>query len=124
VEPEAEQPSRNAMTRSTTVRVAILTWIVLVTVVSLQPMRPPATVALHREFHLFAFAVTAVLFRSLHAGPRRELQSALAAVLLGAALEVLQTHLRYPFEWWDVRDDAIGAVAGILLYQAACFIWT
>jgi VanZ family protein len=112
------------MTRSTTVRVAILAWIVLVIVISLQPARPSATAALHREFHWFAFAITAVLFRKLHAGPRPGLQSALAAVLLGAALEVLQTHLRYPFEWWDVRDDAIGAVAGILLYQAACFIWT
>jgi hypothetical protein len=112
------------MTRSITVRVATLAWIVLVTVASLQPVRPSETVALHREFHLFAFAVTAVLFRSFQAGPRRELQSVLAAVLLGAALEVLQTHLRYPFEWWDVRDDAIGAVAGIVLYQAACFVWT
>ena len=112
------------MTRSTVIRVAVLAWIVLLTVVSLQPMRPPETVALHREVHLFAFAVTAVLFRSLHAGPRRGLQSAFAAVLLGAVLELLQTHLRHPFEWWDVRDDAIGAVAGIVLYQAACFIWT
>ena len=124
MEPEAKQALTDAMTRSTAVRVVVLAWIVLLTVVSLQPVRPPETVALHREFHLFAFAITAALFRSLHAGPRRGLQAALAAVLLGAVLELLQTHLRHPFEWWDLRDDAIGAVAGIVLYQAACFIWT
>lgn len=124
MEQEAKQALPKCLTHPTAVRVAILAWIFLLIVVSLQPVRPPESVAWHRGFHLAAFAITAVLFRSLHAGPRHELQSALTAVLLGAVLELLQTHLRHPFEWWDVRDDAIGAVAGIALYQAACFFWT
>ena len=55
MELEAKQRPPNAVTRYSAVRVAVFAWIVLLTVVSLQPMRPPETVTLHREFHLFAF---------------------------------------------------------------------
>jgi hypothetical protein len=102
-------------------------WTAAVVVASLQSHRPPQTAALHRLYHFAVFAVTAVILRRSSAGRWPLLKSALAAAMLGAVLELLQTQTRYPIEWWDIRDDAIGAitgaVAGALAWQAASRLW-
>ena len=98
-------------------------WIAAVAITSLQSQRPPQTAALHRLFHFTAFAVTAVILRRAGAGRWAPAGSACAAAMLGAALELLQTRMRYPIEWWDMRDDALGALIGALAYQAVSRLW-
>lgn len=69
----------------------------------------------HRPLHIFLFAMAAILSRI--ALPSR-FARVLPALLLGfgMALELVE-HLmfRNAFEWRDVRDDAIGIVAGLAL---------
>lgn len=85
-------------------------WLLLLAIIALQPSRPAPMHIAHRELHFLAFAITALLI------PRKPLQSLTLTVAFGVTLEFLQ-HLIYhnPMEWWDVRDDAIGATAAIIL---------
>jgi hypothetical protein len=85
----------------------------------------------HRPFHLIAFALTAILlWGSFDAAgwtllperfrpARAWLDALMATIFLGGAIELLQFALYHnPMEWWDVRDDAMGATAAILLVHA------
>jgi len=109
-------------------------WVTGFVAVSLQPWRPETTSRLsqfHRPFHLAAFAITALLLWRFLAlagsallvprilAARVWITALFATIILGACLELLQ-HLIYrnPMEWWDVRDDALGAIAAILLGRA------
>ncbi len=85
-------------------------WVLVLLAISLQPARPAPVHNLHREFHLLAFGITALLIR------RKPWQSVLLTIALGVIIEFLQ-HLIYhlPLEWWDIRDDAIGAIFAITL---------
>ena len=115
-------------------------WVGALVAVSLQPWRPGAVTALsqlHRPFHLAAFGLTAlVLSRFFDASGRPLLpprfpparawiHAFLATIALGGVIEVLQ-HLIYRnrTEWGDVRDDALSAIAAILLVHAARAAWT
>jgi len=109
--------------RVTRPRLIASLWIAGVAFVSLQSHRPPQTPALHRLFHFAVFAATAVILRTSIAGRRPLLRATLVAVTVGVALELLQTQMRYPIEWWDVRDDAIGVLIGSVAWQTASRLW-
>lgn len=53
---------------------------------------------------------------------REELEAALEILAIGCIVEVVQFFVydhRQGFEWWDVRDDAIGIAVVFLLLQMA-----
>jgi VanZ family protein len=89
----------------------------VLTIGSLQPERPTHEHnALHRLFHFACFGILATLSRLVLKNQRSLLFIILACVILGVGLEFGQ-HLIYRIgiEWDDVRDDAIGAVAGAVV---------
>jgi hypothetical protein len=58
----------------------------------------------------------------LAAGWREELEAAGEVLAIGCIVELAQYFVyshRQVFEWWDVRDDAIGIAAAFLLVQIA-----
>ncbi len=69
----------------------------------------------HRIAHCTGFGVLAFLLTMLGRKPSQKWAALVCVVALGAMIESLQ-HLIYqmPFETWDLRDDAYGAVAGFL----------
>lgn len=94
-------------------RLATFFWIALLTATSLQPLRPKPVAPLHRPFHFVAFTVTAVLMH------KRAAIAFPATILFGVALELAQSLLYHnPVEWWDIRDDALGALVGVMLSAA------
>ena len=107
------------LTRDWLRRIASI-WIVCLVVISLQPYRPlgngqsPSTI--HRIEHLIAFATTGLLLLALSRSRKSEWAAALSILCLAAGIETGQ-HLIYrgAFEWWDVRDDAIGFVIAAIL---------
>jgi hypothetical protein len=108
-------------TRAILRRVAIV-WIVCLIVLSLQPLRVPDTRVRnykHQIEHVLAFGSTAMLLLVL-ARNRREVVSAVGGVvLLGIAIEISQ-YLIYSLpmlEWWDIREDTIGAALALAAYQ-------
>ncbi|HUB79440.1 MAG TPA: hypothetical protein VMB03_11610 [Bryobacteraceae bacterium] len=98
-------------------------WIAAVAGASLQSYRPPQTAGLHRLFHFAVFALTTAILRRSSTSRWPLLRSALSAAMLGAVLELFQTQTRYPIEWWDIRDDAIGALIGALAWATASRLW-
>jgi hypothetical protein len=53
---------------------------------------------------------------ALSRGRKKQWLAALSVVCLAVGIETAQYLLyRGPFEWWDVRDDAIGLVVAALL---------
>ncbi len=79
---------------------------------------PPGTL-FHGFEHAVAFAVLALLLLPL--GRSRVQESAIVLVIfsLAAGLEWRQHQMfrNVRFEWWDVRDDAIGVLAAWLLLR-------
>jgi hypothetical protein len=77
----------------------------------------------HRLVHMITFAITALLFLLLTDRPKDEVRAAGAVLLLGCGIEVMQFAIRFApvFEWWDVRDDAIGIVIVLVAFKA--FTW-
>lgn len=111
-------------------RIAAL-WTAAVIAISLQPLRPShsAKSLLHRPAHFLLFGLTAVIlwlfFAAPPGRPDRAFPKALAfTILLGYFIELLQ-HLIYRnrMEWWDVRDDALSAVAALALLALARFLF-
>ena len=92
-------------------------WIGLLIIGSLQPVRPGIVTGHHRQVHWAAFAGAALMLLSLARTRRQEALAALAMVMLGISIEVLQ-HLiyRHPMEWRDIADDSIAVAAGLALY--------
>ena len=90
-----------------------LPWVALLLAVSLQPVRYKAA-GFHRPLHLVAFALTASLLY-LRAFPHHQAAASLASVLvLAFAIELAQARLYHnPIEWWDIRDDLLGALIGL-----------
>jgi len=74
----------------------------------------------HRPFHFISFGATALLFLLISNNRRREWISVCGVFALGVTLEMLQCLLfdGY-FEWWDVRDDALGVLIVFALFRMA-----
>jgi hypothetical protein len=74
----------------------------------------------HRFIHFVAFGSSFLVLSLLATGRREELEAAFEVMAIGCIIELIQylvySH-RQVFEWWDVRDDAIGIIAGFLLIQ-------
>ena len=73
----------------------------------------------HRVLHFVTFGVTAVLFMLLRDRVQDRARAAVAALLLGCAIEVLQfvTGLASVFEWWDLRDDLCGVAVAFVAVE-------
>jgi hypothetical protein len=77
----------------------------------------------HRLIHFVAFGSSFLVLSLLATGSREELQAAGEVMVIGCFVELAQylqhfidSH-RQLFEWWDVRDDAIGIALAFLLVQ-------
>jgi hypothetical protein len=72
----------------------------------------------HRIWHFGVFGFTAVLLLVQAPNTRRHLYAVLGTFVFGVSLELLQ-YLVFGgvFEWWDVRDDAIGVAGAFLLFR-------
>lgn len=70
----------------------------------------------HRAYHLGSFAFTGLLASLVTRRSRRRFAMCVAVVGLGLGIEMLQPVVfNSEFEWWDVLDDAAGAItAGII----------
>lgn len=72
----------------------------------------------HRIWHFGVFGSTALLLLVQANDLRGRMFAALGAFGLGLSLESLQCQIfGNAFEWWDVRDDAIGVLGAILVYR-------
>lgn len=75
----------------------------------------------HRWIHFLAFGSSFLVLSRLAGGKREELLAAVEIVGIGCAVEVVQCGQFYwqahrmAFEWWDIRDDAIGVAAALVL---------
>jgi|HubBroStandDraft_1064217.scaffolds.fasta_scaffold171582_1 hypothetical protein len=78
----------------------------------------------HRFVHIFAFGSSFLVLSVLATRRREELEVAAEILVIGCFVELAQYYFyshRQVFEWWDVRDDAIGiAVAFLFLQIASC----
>jgi len=76
----------------------------------------------HRLIHIFAFGSSFYLLSLLATRRREELEAAGEVMAIGCFVELIQyfvySHDR-GFEWWDVRDDAIGIAAFLLIRIAS-----
>jgi hypothetical protein len=97
-----------------------IVWITCLVVVSLQPIRPfgggESPSMLHRAGHILSFGTAGLMLLVLSKNRKKEWTAVLAVLCLAVGIESAQ-HLLYrgPFEWWDVREDAIGLVTAGLL---------
>jgi len=110
------------LTRPLLKRISVI-WIVCLIIASLQPFRAPTTRGRtshkHQIEHVVVFGATALLLLAL-ARTRKEEAKAIAGVIcLATAIEISQFLIyRLPaFEWWDVREDTIGAAIALLIHQ-------
>ena len=76
----------------------------------------------HRFIHFLAFGSSFVVLSLLATGRREQLEAAGEVMLIGCIVEVIQyfaySHQQL-FEWWDVRDDAIGIAVAFVLVRIA-----
>ncbi len=101
---------------------AAILWIASLAYFSLLRLVPhaPAGSTTHRLEHAAAFGVLGLLLLPLCRNRIQEWMMVLVMLGLAAALELGQhTFFRnVGFEWWDVRDDAIGLVMAWLVVRA------
>jgi hypothetical protein len=76
-------------------------------------------VARHRIAHFLTFGSTALLLVLISETAAQEIWAGFAVAALGFILECSQFALigLTEMEWWDVRDDALAAVAVLLIAQ-------
>jgi hypothetical protein len=104
-----------------TYRRAALLWGAALLIGSLQPIRP-AHIHFgfaHHLLHFIGFGILAFLAAAGFGNPVRfSWRPAAASFLFGLAIELLQ-HWQYsiPMEWRDVRDNAIGILTFVAIYQ-------
>jgi hypothetical protein len=76
----------------------------------------------HRLIHFFAFGSSFLVLSLLASGKGETIQAAGEAIAIGSIVEITQcvvySHF-HMFEWWDIRDDAIGISAAFLLVLIA-----
>jgi hypothetical protein len=71
----------------------------------------------HRVVHCVGFGIAELLLLLLTTNRRQEVYRVIGVISLGFGLELTQHFIlsgRY-FEWWDLRDDAIGIFAALLI---------
>lgn len=98
-------------------RIVAILWIASLIAVSLQPYRPPGEThsARHRVMHVLAFGAGALMLMALGTDGKRQALGALIILSVALAIEMAQqTIYKGPFEWGDVRDDAIGILIAAL----------
>ena len=74
----------------------------------------------HRLVHIFAFGSSWFLVSLLARNNREELEAAGEILVVGFLVELTQCVVYsngHVFEWWDIRDDAIGISAAFLVVQ-------
>lgn len=73
----------------------------------------------HRLAHIAVFGITTLLLLLAAKTRLDEARGAGKAFLLGVGIELgqLATGLSPAFEWWDVRDDFIGAALAFFAFQ-------
>ena len=109
------------LTRIGLKRVSVI-WIVCLILLSLQPARIPETGGRsyrHQILHVIVFGATGLLLLALARNRKEEFKATAGVVCLAAAIEISQ-YLIYHlplFEWWDVREDTIGAAIALLIHQ-------
>ncbi len=102
-------------------------WIICLIVLSLQPYRPSGTRGRkshkHQIEHVLAFGATALLLLALARNREEALKAFGGVVLLAVAIEISQylIYSLHAFEWWDVRDDTIGAAIALLAHRIRPF---
>jgi ABC-type Fe3+-siderophore transport system permease subunit len=93
-------------------------WVACVVFYSLFPWRPKLAVAgiTHEIGHFLVFGSTTYLLLLIAQSARQRIWAPIAVIALGIAIEYSQHWIfGSPLEWWDMRDDAYGAVAAYLL---------
>jgi VanZ family protein len=97
-------------------------WVICLIVASLQPFRPEATKAhhslKHQIEHVVVFGATGLIFLALARERREDWTATGGVVVLALFIETAQLliyHTPEGFEWWDVRDDTLGAFLALLV---------
>jgi VanZ family protein len=92
-------------------------WVICLIVASLQPYRPEATRGhhsyKHQIEHVVVFGATGIIFLALARNRREDWTAVGGVIVLGLFIETAQFLIyRMPegFEWWDVREDTVGAL--------------
>jgi hypothetical protein len=101
-------------------------WIIALTAGSLMPGQAKVSLGLigsrppnleHRIVHCVGFGIAGLLLLFSATNRRQEAYCVIGVVSLGLGLELAQHFVlrgRY-FEWWDLRDDAIGIFTALLV---------
>ncbi len=77
------------------------------------------TTLMHRLGHVGGFGLAALLLILLAEGEYPPWKAGLGALFLGVTLEVIEPMVLFTvFEWWDIRDDAIGVAVVIVCCEA------
>jgi len=73
----------------------------------------------HRMYHLSVFAIAALLRLLLAPSGNQEIRESLGLIALGTIIELTQHFVMGNpiLEWWDIRDDAIGVLAALIIIQ-------
>ena len=81
----------------------------------------------HRFIHFVAFGSSSLVLSTLATRRREQLQAGAEVLIIGCVVELAQYFVyshRHVFEWWDVRDDAIGIAVAFLLVEVASRVKT
>jgi hypothetical protein len=107
------------LSRKTLTGVVII-WLICLSILSLQPERiagvAQGSFRPHQIMHILVFGVTLILTAALARNPRQEWLAVAGIVVLAVLLELGQWQIyRFQyFEWWDVREDWIGCLLGLM----------
>jgi hypothetical protein len=102
-----------ANTRTTMAVVLTLGLAALITVLTLMPMPQGGLPGSDKFYHVLAFSALAVPLSVV--APSRAILVFFGVVAYGGAIEVIQPTFHRMGEWADLRADAIGAAAGVLV---------
>ena len=80
--------------------------------------RFPSALSPHRVLHLLAFGVLAALSAKTTCRPSSRILAVAGVIAFGGAIEMaefLKSH--NVFEFWDLRDDSLGALLGLMVLE-------
>lgn len=105
-------------------RVIAVPWTLCLIIGSLSPdyiKESIGTHSHHRPYHFLSFGATALLYLLISNTRRQEWISLAGAFTLGLGLETMQSLSDGYFEWWDLRDDALGILIAFALFRIAAW---